>query len=114
MSSSAFDVVSTTTGMERSSGSDLISASTSRPSLRGRFRSSSTRSGREFAGLRRNSIASTPSPTILQRVAHLVVLERLLDQDDIAGVVLDQQDADGLAVVFGHRRSVSGSAGKVK
>ena len=46
MSSSASEVVSTTTGMVRSSGSALTSSSTSRPSLRGRLRSSRIRSGR--------------------------------------------------------------------
>src|ERR1700742_2320824 len=62
MSSSALDVVSTTTGMDRSAGSPLTSASTRRPSLRGRLRSSRMRSGRS-APVRRYSIASTPSPT---------------------------------------------------
>ena len=52
MSSSACEVVSTTTGMRRSSGSALISASTSRPSLRGRFRSSRIRSGPRRLGVR--------------------------------------------------------------
>src|SRR5678816_4009000 len=40
MSSSAFEEVRTTTGMERSSGSSFISLSTVRPSLRGMFKSS--------------------------------------------------------------------------
>src|SRR3954465_15613850 len=45
-SSSAFDVVSTTIGMLRSSGSLLISFNASRPSLRGILRSSRMRLGR--------------------------------------------------------------------
>src|SRR5512139_952417 len=67
MSSSASEVVRTTTGMDRSSGSPLTSSSTSRPSLRGRLRSSSTRSGRGadawWPSRRRNLIASSPSFT---------------------------------------------------
>src|SRR3954453_4937600 len=63
MSSSALEVVSTTTGIERSAVSPLTSASTSRPSLRGRLRSSRIRSGRRLPSVRRYSIAWTPSPT---------------------------------------------------
>ena len=61
MSSSALEVVSTTTGMRAQAGSALISASTSRPSLRGRLRSSRIRSG---AARRRSRPrgAGTPSP----------------------------------------------------
>ena len=85
MSSSAFDVVSTTTGIVRSVASALISASTSRPSLRGRLRSSRIRSGRGASAYspsrRRNRSASTPSRHDVQPVADLVVLERLLDQE---------------------------------
>ena len=51
MSSSACEVVSTTTGIRRRSASFLISASTSRPSRRGRLRSSRTRSGRRRVGV---------------------------------------------------------------
>src|SRR3954469_315877 len=71
MSSSALEVVSTTTGIERSSGSALTSASTSRPSMRGRLRSSRIMSGRS-ARLRRKSIASTPSPTTCRRLRTLL------------------------------------------
>src|SRR5215471_8112828 len=46
MSSSACDVVKMTTGMIRSPGSPFSSASTSRPSRRGRLRSSRIRPGR--------------------------------------------------------------------
>src|SRR3954467_14768770 len=71
MSSTALEVVSTTTGIERSSGSALTSASTSRPSMRGRLRSSRIMSGRS-APLRRKSIASTPSPTTCRRLRTLL------------------------------------------
>src|SRR4051794_7503419 len=64
MSSSALEVVSTTTGIERSAASPLTSASTSRPSLRGRLRSSRIRSGRRLPAVRRYSIAWTPSPAM--------------------------------------------------
>src|SRR6266702_4247241 len=46
MSSSAWEVVRITTGMTRSAGSSFSSASTSRPSRRGRLRSSRIRPGR--------------------------------------------------------------------
>src|SRR5439155_10884802 len=49
-SSSALEAVNTTTGMSRSSGSALISARASRPSLRGMFRSSRMRPGRGASG----------------------------------------------------------------
>ena len=45
MSSSALEVVRTTMGIRRNSGSALISLSASRPSLRGMFRSSKIRPG---------------------------------------------------------------------
>src|SRR5215207_9041512 len=67
MSSSASDVVRTTIGIARSPGSPLTSRSTARPSIRGRLRSSNTRSGRGHAAYspswRRNRMASTPSGT---------------------------------------------------
>src|ERR1017187_4479627 len=67
MSSSAWEVVRTTTGMSFRSSSALISASTSRPSFLGRFRSSRIRSGRtaplDSPSLRRYDRASTPSRT---------------------------------------------------
>src|ERR1035438_9343213 len=67
MSSSACEVVSTTTGMNFSISSALISASTSRPSFFGRFRSSRIRSGRtavlNWPSPRRYDRASTPSRT---------------------------------------------------
>src|SRR5688572_12018476 len=65
MSISARDVVRTTTGIRISDVSDLISARTSRPSLRGRLRSSRIKSGRTAPAYLprrcRKSIASTPS-----------------------------------------------------
>src|SRR4051812_17260529 len=68
MSSSASDVVSTTTGMERRRSSALTSASTSRPSMRGRLRSSRIRPGLGALACspspRRNWSASTPSRTM--------------------------------------------------
>src|SRR6056297_1640015 len=67
MSSSASELVSTTTGMRRSSRSLSISFRTSVPSFRGRLRSSNTRSGCGLSAYSpsrsRNFIASTPSPT---------------------------------------------------
>src|SRR4051794_6895355 len=76
MSSSASDVVSTTTGMLRRSSSALTSLSTSRPSLRGRFRSSSIRSGRGAPSYspsrRRNAIACSPSFTTCSVLATLL------------------------------------------
>src|SRR3954454_9040920 len=71
MSSSALEVVRTTTGIDRSAASPLTSASTSRPSLRGRLRSSRIRSGRSPPS-RRNFIASTPSPTTCSRLRTLL------------------------------------------
>src|SRR6267154_1483512 len=65
MSSSAFDVVRITTGIRLRSGSAFISASTSRPSLMGRLRSSKIKSGRglflNFPWRRRHIKASWPS-----------------------------------------------------
>src|SRR5882762_3801192 len=65
MSSSAFEVVRITTGIRLRSGSAFISASTSRPSLMGRLRSSKIKSGRGlFLNLpwrRRHIKASWPS-----------------------------------------------------
>src|SRR5919108_5862379 len=65
MSCSAAELVRITTGMRLRSGSCLISARTSRPSLRGKFRSSRTRSGRgkptNRPSRRRRDMASTPS-----------------------------------------------------
>ena len=103
-----------------SSSSALTSASTSRPSLRGRLRSSRTRSGRGISAYspswRRNASASTPSDDDVQAVADLVVRERLLDQQDVAGVVLDEQhvdDLDGLGVAHAAVSSSGSAAGSV-
>src|SRR5262250_339635 len=67
MSSSACDVVRMTTGMTRSLGSAFSSASTSRPSRRGRLRSSRIRPGRgalAYSPVRcRNCSACSPSFT---------------------------------------------------
>src|SRR5262249_2952456 len=67
MSSSACDVVRTTTGMTRSPGSPFSSARTSRPSRRGRLRSSRIRPGRgalAYSPVRcRNCSACSPSFT---------------------------------------------------
>src|SRR5215467_12064389 len=67
MSSSACDVVKMTTGMTRNSGSAFSSASTSRPSRRGRLRSSRIRPGRGAPAYspswRRNCSACSPSFT---------------------------------------------------
>jgi hypothetical protein len=40
------------------------------------------------------------------------VLERLLDEDDVAGIVLDEQDVDRRGLVEGHQ--FSGCEGRVK
>src|ERR1035438_3100122 len=67
MSLSAWEVVRTTTGIHFKSSSALISASTSRPSFRGRLRSSRIRSGRtaplNLPSRRRYARAPTPSWT---------------------------------------------------
>src|SRR5215831_14285531 len=67
MSSSAWDVVRITTGMTRSRGSPFSSASTSRPSLRGRLRSSRISPGRGALAYSpvwwRNCSACSPSFT---------------------------------------------------
>src|SRR5262249_2775842 len=67
MSSSACDVVKMTTGMTRSPGSSFSSARTSRPSRRGRLRSSRIRPGRgapAYSPVRcRNCSACSPSLT---------------------------------------------------
>src|SRR5690349_9099827 len=67
MSSSACDVVRITTGMTRNPGSAFSSARTSRPSRRGRLRSSRIRPGRGAPAYspswRRNRIACSPSFT---------------------------------------------------
>src|SRR5690242_18915861 len=64
MSSSAFDVVRITTGMRFRLASSLISASTSRPSFTGRFRSSRIKSGLtqslNLPCFRRQASASSP------------------------------------------------------
>src|SRR5215475_3634530 len=67
MSSCACEVVRITTGMILSTGSALISASTSRPSTRGRLRSSRISPGRGASAYspvrRRNCSACSPSVT---------------------------------------------------
>src|SRR5690242_2925795 len=67
MSSSAWDVVRITTGMTRNRGSSFSSASTSRPSLRGRLRSSRISPGRGASAYSpvwcRNCSACSPSFT---------------------------------------------------
>src|SRR5437899_8268041 len=67
MSSSAWEVVRITTGMTRSAGSSFSSASASRPSLRGRVRSSRISPGRgalAYSPVRcRNCSACSPSFT---------------------------------------------------
>src|SRR5579863_3735250 len=67
MSSSAWEVVRITTGMTRSAGSSFNSASTSRPSRRGRLRSSRISPGRgalTYSPVRwRNCSACSPSFT---------------------------------------------------
>ena len=103
------EVVSTTTGIAVSRRSALISASTSRPSLRGRLRSSRIRSGSGHSGSRSCSSAWTPSGARAARCCALVVLERLAHEHDIAGVVLDEQDHD--RVERGHATIVSESGG---
>src|SRR5690606_7472543 len=72
------DVVSTTTGIRRRDSSALISSNTSRPSLRGRFRSSRIMSGRtalaKGPSRRRYARASTPSLTTFNVFAILLSL----------------------------------------
>ena len=93
----------------------LISASTSRPSLRGRLRSSRIRSGRGASAYwpsrRRNCRACSPSLTTCRRLLDLVVLEGLPGHEDVTRVVLHQQDVDhpGL-VVLSHRLPRLGSS----
>src|SRR5579872_421494 len=69
MSRGACEVVKITTGRSFSSGSALTSARTARPSLRGRLRSSMTRSGRLASAncpqRCRNCSACSPSGTVL-------------------------------------------------
>src|SRR5712672_833631 len=76
MSSSAFDVVRITTGIRFRSGSAFISASTSRPSLMGRLRSSKIKSGRGlFLNLprrRRHIKASWPSLATIKLLCTLL------------------------------------------
>ena len=92
------EVESTTTGIRRSASSPLISARTSRPSLRGRLRSSRIRPGRGAAAnvalAAQEAQRLDPVGHRVQAVAQLVVRERLPDQQDVAGIVLDQQDVD--------------------
>src|SRR6266498_2166509 len=75
MSSSAAEVVSTTTGMRPRSSSFLISWSTSRPSRRGRLRSRRMRSGRTAStyapSRRRYDNTSAPSDTTVSRLRTL-------------------------------------------
>src|SRR5881394_390729 len=70
MSSSASELVRIKTGMQPSSGSFLISASTSRPPFLGMFRSSRISSGRGtpacFPCRRRNASVSSPSTATLK------------------------------------------------
>src|SRR5687767_3252500 len=75
MSSSASEVVSTTTGIRRSSSSALIRASTSRPSIRGRLRSRRISPGRGASAYwpsrKRNASASSPLLTTWSSLAIL-------------------------------------------
>src|SRR5688572_2049171 len=76
MSRSSRDDVSMTVGMPRSAGSDLISAKTSRPPLRGMLRSRRMRPGRGaymwMPSRRRKAKASTPSRAACSRLATCV------------------------------------------
>src|SRR2546423_860188 len=75
MSSSASEVVSTTTGIRRSSSSALMRASTSRPSTRGRLRAGRMRPGRGASAYspswKRNASASSPLLTTWSSLAIL-------------------------------------------
>ena len=102
-----------------SSGSALISASTSRPSSRGRLRSSRIRSGRGASAYLPPRAAGTPAPPRRRspRAAcwRSCVLERFPGHQDVARVVLDEQDsivALGRFHVLGFRSP--GRAGRVK
>src|SRR5271155_3861333 len=78
MSSSAFDVVRTTTGIRFKSGSCLICASTSRPSFTGKLRSSRIRSGRTVSlylpCLRKQLNASSPFEATIRLLRTLLSL----------------------------------------
>ena len=113
-SSSADEVVSTTTGMWHRSASDLICSSSWRPSYFGRFRSSRIRSGRGRRGTRRAGRGS-PGPPRRRApraggVVEFVVLERFPGDQLVTGVVLDEQDVDR-ATGIGHGAVPSSWAG---
>ena len=103
MSSSASEVVRTTTGMSASFASALTSASTSRPSFFGRFRSRRMMSGRGTPAYgaalveeiqRRGAVLDH-----VETVADLGLLQGLLGQIDVAGVVFHQKNFDHLPAV---------------
>ena len=103
MSSSDGEVVSTTTGMRRRSGSPFTFASTWRPSTRGRLRSSSMRSGRGAPAMlalameeleRLGAVAGHVQAR--RRVRGL--LQRLLREAHVRRVVLDEEDVDEASV----------------
>ena len=94
MSSSADEVVSTTTGMWHRSASDLIFSSNCLPSYFGRFRSSRIRSGRGASLVRAAPVQEVQSLLAvvgdMEVVVDLVVLERFPGDELVAGIVLDQ------------------------
>ena len=87
------------TGTVASSGSARISSSTSSPFLRGRLRSSSTRSGRgapaKPASRRRYASACSPSGDRRQPDGLAGLPQRLAGEADVGLVVLDEQHARG-------------------
>ena len=121
MSSSASEVVSTTTGIVRRSASSLTSARTSPAVLAGEVEVE-----QHEVGARRVGVLALAAQELerldavgddVQRVVDLVVLERLADEDHVAGVVLDEQDLDDVQVlVHGVASSValSSRTGSVK
>jgi hypothetical protein len=107
MSSSASDVVSTTTGIRRRSGSAFTWARTL-PSAQPR----QVQVEEHEVGTRRFGVLPLPLeepegllpvPYGVQTVRDLGLPKGLLGQADIGGVVLDQEDLDGGAALGSHR-----------
>jgi len=96
MSFSSSDEVMMTTGMRFHCGWLLISSSTSWPLMRGRRKSSSTRSGARGAGMA--SLAAQEGDSVLavldpvNAIADAAVGQRLHGQLGLVDVVFDQQD----------------------
>src|SRR5579863_3386009 len=104
MSEVACEVLKITTGMVARTGSARTSESTSLPVLRGRFRSSTTRSGagdsRYLPCRRKNKIASVPSSTELTCISRLLRASASLVRSISAGLSSTNSTSGIIFVAF--------------